>query len=301
MLTRKSFRIPDATGQLCYTGTMYLGIDIGGTKTLIAAFDRSGEITGKVKFPTDKDYPKFLGDLERHLADLPAGKNGFEACAAGIPAMVIDRDKGIGVKFGNLPWTDVPVRDDISRICGCPALIENDAKLACLSEATLLRGTYHRVLYMTVSTGIGFAFVDAGVIDTNFGDAGGRGMLLEHDGKEMAWEDFASGRAIVERYGKKAGEIDDEAVWREICNDLAQGMVRLVGQVRPEVIVIGGAVGTHFAKYGAILNETLANYPGFSGPAPVITGAQRPEEAGIYGCYDLIRLQRKDGDDASDH
>jgi predicted NBD/HSP70 family sugar kinase len=277
---------------------MYLGIDVGGTKTLIASFDDDGTITGEVKFPTAADYTAFLDELKRQIGTLPA--TVFAGCAAGIPAMTIDRSRGIGVKFSNLPWTDVPIGADIGALCGCPVFIENDAKLAGLSEATLLRGRYERVLYMTVSTGIGFAFVNDGVIDTGFGDAGGRGMPFKHDGKEMAWEEFASGRAIVQRYGKKAADISDEAVWREICDDLALGMVKLIAEVRPEVVVIGGAVGTHFKKYGTILADSLVRRPESAGTVlPELAGAQRPEEAGIYGCYDLIRLRSGDAGDHS--
>jgi glucokinase len=276
---------------------MYLGIDIGGTKTLLGVFDDRGRLAAKVKFPTDKDYARFLGDLKEQIAGLPA--QGFGGCAAGVPASILDREHGVGVKFGNLPWTEVPIRDDIGKVCGYPALIENDAKVAGLSEAALLADTYTRVLYMTISTGIGFAFIDGGVIDTGFGDSGGRGMVLEHEGKQMAWEDFASGRAIVERYGKKAGEIDDPAVWQDICGDLAQGMVQLIDAVKPEVIVIGGAVGTHFAKYGTILAGALEQYPGFAGPVPELVGAQRPEEAGIYGCYELLRQTGGASEEAS--
>jgi glucokinase len=273
---------------------MYLGIDVGGTKTLAASFDDEGNITGKVKFPTPRDYPKFLDDLKLNLAGLPVQE--FERCAAGIPAMELDRAKGVGVRFGNLPWRNAPVRDDLSALCGCPVLVENDAKLAGLSEALLLKDTYRRVLYMTVSTGIGFAFIDNGVIDTSFGDAGGRGMLLEHEGKQIAWEDFASGRAIVERYGQRASEITDDAVWRAVCQDLAQGMVLLIAEVRPEAIVIGGAVGAHFDKFGALLAYTIARQPLPAGAAaPKLLGARHAEEAGIYGCYDYIRQAAKQG------
>ncbi|HYH35884.1 MAG TPA: ROK family protein [Candidatus Saccharimonadales bacterium] len=276
---------------------MYLGIDIGGTKTLAAVFNDQGEVTEKVRFPTDQDYSKFLGNLERNLADLSV--KDFEYCGVGMPASVLDRSRGQGISFGNLPWRNVPMRNDVADLSGCPAVIENDTKLAGLSEATLLKDTYRRVLYVTVSTGVGFAFVADGAIDTNFGDAGGRSLLLEHDGRMMPWEDFASGRAIVERFGKKASEITDDTTWRQISHDLAQGLIMLIPTVQPEVIVVGGSVGTHFEKYGGLLAEELAKYELPLVPLPGLIGARRPEEAVIYGCYELIK-QAESGD-GSDH
>lgn len=38
-----------------YNKIMYLGIDIGGTKTLAATLTNEGVITESVKFPTPKD------------------------------------------------------------------------------------------------------------------------------------------------------------------------------------------------------------------------------------------------------
>ncbi|MGH7194353.1 MAG: ROK family protein [Candidatus Saccharimonadales bacterium] len=266
---------------------MYLGIDVGGTKTLVASLDDRGNITEKVRFPTDRDYPAFLEDLKHNIGKLKAGS--FSHCAAGIPASVLDRSKGVGVRFGNLPWQDVSVRDDIADICGCPVYMENDAKLAGLSEALLLSGKYRSVMYVTVSTGIGLSLVVDGRIDTSFGDGGGRALLLEHVGKLEPWEDFASGRAIVKRYGHRAEDIDDPETWRQISRDLAQGLVQLIALAQPQVIVIGGGVGGHFDKYGDLLAEELKKYDLSPLPIPALKGAQHPEEAVLYGCYDLIK------------
>jgi predicted NBD/HSP70 family sugar kinase len=275
---------------------MYLGIDIGGTKTLVATLTDSGEIRKKRRFPTSKDYDQFLANLDAQLKELDiAGE--FDTCAA-VPGL-LDRASGTVRSLGNLPWRDKAIRDDISKLVGSKrVIIENDAKLAGLSEAILLKDVYTRVLYITVSTGIGFSFIAGGTIDTSFGDAGGRALLLEHDGSMMPWEDFASGRAIVGRYGKKASEITDEATWREISHDLARGLIQLIATVQPEVIVVGGSVGVYFEKYGNLLTEALREYPMPLVALPKIVGARRPEEAVIYGCYDLIKQAGDENDNS---
>jgi len=275
---------------------MYLGIDVGGTKTLVASLDDQGKVIEKVKFPTSEDYTRFLEDLKQNINNLAA--KDFQYCAVGIPATVLDRDRGMGVSFGNLPWQNAPVQVDIQRLCGCPVAVENDTKLAGLSEAMLLTGKYRIVLYVTVSTGIGFSLIADGRIDTSFGDGGGRALLLEHDGKTMPWEDFASGRAIVERYGRRAEDIDDPATWQQISRDLAQGLIQLIAIVQPEVIVIGGGVGSYFDKYGRMLAEALGKYELPLIPLPALIGAQRPEDAVVYGCYGLIK--QMEADDAGD-
>lgn len=266
---------------------MYLGVDIGGTKTLVAAIDISGKITEHTKFPTAHDYLQFLDDLAKTVDSLTTKK--FKAAGAAIPAVEFNRINGVAASFGNLPWRDVAIKSDLRDLLKCPVVIENDAKLAALSEAMLLKDSYRRVLYVTISTGIGYGLVVDGEIDTSIGDGGGRTMVYTFHGKNMAWEDFASGRAIVARFGHKAADLDDEATWKVIAHDLSRGLIELIAVTEPEVIVIGGSVGAHLNKYKAFLRSELERYAMPLVPLPRIIEAQRPVEAVIYGCYDLAR------------
>ena len=266
---------------------MYVGVDIGGTKTLAAVLDERGVIIEQNKFPTSQDYNEFLEDLSKSVASLKT--KDFAAGAAGITAPSFDREHGIGINFSNLPWRNASIQKDIEEICHCPIAVENDAKLAALSEAMLLKDSYKKVLYVTISTGIGIGLVVNGVIDTSIGDGGGRTILLEHDGKIMPWEDFAGGRAIVAHYGKRAEDITDEDTWKAICRDLAKGFIHLIALMQPEVIVIGGGVGAYFDRYGKLLQNEIERYAIPLIKLPVLVEAQRPEEAVIYGCYDLAK------------
>ncbi len=266
---------------------MYLGVDIGGTKTLVAVLDANGVITERAKFPTSPNYDDFLKELAATVATFTT--QDYAAAGLAMPVTVFNRELGVGVGFGNLPWKNVPIHNDVERIVGCPVAIENDAKLGGLSEALMLKDTYHRVLYVTVSTGIGISLIVNGKIDPNFGDGGGRAMMFEHDGKVVPWESFASGRAIVERYGKRAVDITDEATWRHIARDLSLGFLEMIAMFQPDVIVVGGSVGTYFDRYGKFLSEAMQQYHLPLVPIPPIKGAQRAEEAVVYGCYDLAK------------
>ena len=48
-------------------GMVYLAIDIGATKTLIALFSKRGRVLRRVKFPTARGSKKFLADLTENL------------------------------------------------------------------------------------------------------------------------------------------------------------------------------------------------------------------------------------------
>jgi predicted NBD/HSP70 family sugar kinase len=265
---------------------MYVGVDVGGTKTLVAALDDHGVIKESKKFPTPKSYAHFLLEL-KHLATHLEHRE-FKAGAIALPGR-IDHRHGRGLVMGNLPWHNVNAQYDLQKIFDCPMAVENDAKLAGLSEAMLIKDEFKRVLYVTVSTGIGYGLIINGVIEQTTGDGGGRALLMEHKGRMMSWEDFAGGRAIVETYGKRAADIDDSETWRKVCRDLAKGLVQLIAIMEPEVIMVGGSVGTHFHKYGKILAEELKKYELPMVKLPALRQAQRPEEAVVFGCYDYAK------------
>jgi glucokinase len=266
---------------------MYLGVDVGGTKTLVAALTGDGVISKIHKFPTPKKYDDFLDQLATTVTAL--GIDDFRAGGVGIPTNRFDREEAIAQRFGNLGWKNVPVHTDMEKIAHCPIVVENDAKLAGLSEAMLLKNKFSKVLYVTVSTGIGYSLIVDCQIDTAIGDGGGKSILLEHKGKLMSWESFASGKAIFERYGKLARDIDDDATWHRIIFDLGLGLAELIAVTQPEVVVIGGGVGSSFSRYGKLLKEELKKYKTPLVEIPEIVGAERPEEAVIYGCYDLAK------------
>jgi predicted NBD/HSP70 family sugar kinase len=265
---------------------MYLGVDIGGTKTLVATLGDDGEIQEERRFSTPKHYPDFLAKLKGALVTLAT--QDFTAVGVGVPGR-LDRETGVAISCGNLGWKNIAIRSDIHKLVHCPVVIENDAKLAGLSEAKLLGSTYKKVLYITISTGIGIARIENGVIDTSFGDSGGKAMLLQHNGKEQPWESFASGKAIVKRFGKRAEDIHDAKTWQIIAHDLAQGLIDLIAIVEPEVIVFGGGVGQFLERFEKPLKTELKRYENPMLPIPPLRKAARPEQAVIYGCYDVAK------------
>jgi predicted NBD/HSP70 family sugar kinase len=269
---------------------MDLAVDIGGTKTLFAVFSPDGKILTQHKMATDKNYQKFLanfGDaIKNDLKDYE-----IQFCCCAVPGR-LDRQAGIAFSFGNLPWKNVPIKQDITRTLDYkPVMIENDAKLAGLSEAILVHEKYKRVLYLTISTGIGEGIIIDGKIDPDFLDVEAGFMVLPFKGKLTKWEDFASGRAIVERFGKKAIDLEDQSAWMVYSKDLALGIYELMADIAPEVVIIGGGVGAHFDKFGHFLKAELKKLENDMVKVPPVVPAQRPEEAVIYGCYEYIKQQ----------
>ncbi len=264
---------------------MYLAIDVGGTKTLVGVYSESGELLSKTKIETNHDYDAFIESIKNALPDT---KYDIKKCIVGIPGLV-NREKGIVYALGNLPWKDKVIAADLSSaLGGVKVLLENDARLAGLAEASALNSPAKSVLYLTISTGIGGALiVDKKIVkelqDTEMGH-----MPLIHDGRLLPWEKFASGQSVVEDYGKKAAEINDPVIWQEIGEKIAYGVGALCAVLQPEVIVFGGGVGQFAERFTPAVKKYLEEnlHPVVVQPS-VLAGPACGEDNVLRGCYEL--------------
>lgn len=265
---------------------MYLAVDIGGTKTLLGVFTKDGVLKESFRFQTPKNYSGFLSVFRRHVE--PLLTQNIQAVCVGAPGL-INYKTGVASNFGNLPWKNVPIQKDIEHIVSAPTLIDNDANLAGLGEARNVKGDYKKVLFVTIGTGIGTGIITDGVIDPQFRDSEGGHMPLEHNGKIVKWESFASGKAIEQQFNKQARQISDQKTWQIISHNIAVGLIDLIAVVQPDLIIIGGGVGSHFDQFGKLLKTELKKYETPMTQIPPIQAAKRPEEAVLFGCYEQIR------------
>ncbi len=262
---------------------MLVAVDTGGTKTLVALFQADGTISQSAKFPTPKDEAVYLEELTRTINDLCAD-NHIDGISIASPGIV--RDGIIEWAGGNLSWRNFPIVEQLSSLFpNTPIIIDNDANLGGLGETRLLKTIPESSLYITISTGIGTGVITNGRVDPGlrYSEAGHAG--IEFDGLLRSWESFASGKAIYETYGKFGKDIHDKKTWYQIADRISRGILILIPIMQPQVIIIGGSMGTHFAKYETvlrdILKERLPDHINF----PPIIQAQHPEQAVVYGCY----------------
>jgi predicted NBD/HSP70 family sugar kinase len=266
---------------------MYIGVGVGGTKTLVAVLDEHGVIKEESKFPTPKKYDHFLLELRHTLAHFET--QDFKAAGVALPGR-LDRTHGRLIRLANLSWQNESTQADCEKIFNCPVVIENDANLAGLSEA-MLQPDYDKVLYITISTGIGTGYTYKRQLDPSLVDLEGGQLLLPHKDKLMRWELFGSGRAIYQHFGKPASDIpaSDVAAWKYVVRNLVVGFFANIAIVEPELIIIGGSIGSYFDRYGKLLQAELDKHEVPVVKIPKLIEAQRPKQAVVYGCYDLAK------------
>ena len=133
---------------------MYLSIDIGGTKTLIALFSKHGRVIRRFKFKTAGLYNDFVRDLTGVLKGFV--RPNILAVTVAIPGVV---QNSCSVRFGNRDWGDVDLYTPIKALFDCPVYFENDANLATIYESYRLPG---KTVFLTFSTGIGGGIASRG-------------------------------------------------------------------------------------------------------------------------------------------
>ncbi len=267
---------------------MIVGVDIGGTKTVVALFTESGKLLESRRFETNHNYSIFLSDLANAAASLNTKKAKI-GCAA-IPGL-LNRRRGIALTLGNLPWKDVYVRHDISTALEIERIfIENDSKLAGLAEARYIRDNYGRVFYLTLSTGIGGALLANGelvheVIDMEIGK-----IPLPFEGKLQPWEEFASGRAFFDKYGKKAVDVTSKNIWKQYAKDVNLGLGVICSTFQVEAIIFGGGLGQYLNRFEEHVMPYLDKnlHPIIRRPQALLSTHFRSQSV-IYGCYEYAK------------
>lgn len=263
---------------------MIIAVDTGGTKTLIAGSDSKGRFHTRHRFATPKNTTKYIDQLAEVISThFDIGKT--RAISIAVPGPVQDK-KVVFCPNIDKSWKDFDLIHQLKDRLGTkvPIYLQNDSNMAGLAEAHAISPIPKTCLYITISTGIGVSATKNGHIDPSLQLTEGGHMMLEYDGILRQWEHFASGKSILETYGRYARDIKSRAVWEQIADKISRGLLVITPLLQPEIIVIGGSIGTHFEHYGGKLQTILDNKLVSYLPRPKIVQATHPEEAVIYGC-----------------
>jgi len=266
---------------------MIYGIDIGGTKTLIARFGKNMTIEKEVAFATPKSYDDFINGLPKYASSILTGDTTKAVTCVGVPGL-LDRKSGVVLSLGNLPWANQHIAHDIKNTLKLGSVvIENDAKLAGLAEVKSLTTTPKRALYLTISTGIGGALLIDGKLSKDMIDMELGKTPLMFEGRLQHWEEFASGRAFVGAYGTNGGETSNPKVWQSFVQErLGPGLVAACSFLQIDTVIFGGGLGHHSSQFASYIGPYLEERLHSIVKQPVqYRSAKYGRNAVIYGCY----------------
>ena len=154
------------------------GVDLGGTTVKIAYFNEQGDMLDKWEIPTDKSdsgvriLPDIAAAIAKYLADNGIAREDILGVGIGVPGAV--HGKGIVNKCINLGWGVVEVQDELEKLTGLTARVDNDANVAALGELWKGGGIgCDNMIFATLGTGVGGGIIVDGKTVCGVHGAGG--------------------------------------------------------------------------------------------------------------------------------
>lgn len=245
-------------------GKEFVGIDLGGTKTIVAVSDEHGEIKESFRFDTPLNFDEGLEKIINSVRQLSSSPTAI-GCACGGP---LDYRTGVVSPVHMPKWKNVPLKEIIEREFKCPFVVDVDTNVAALGEFHFGKAAGHRVfIYITLSTGMGAGKLIDGKIYRGLGhpemahqsfSVSLKNAIKDFDpashicecGGIGCLESYVSGNAIRKIYGRPAEDINDENTLNEIASNFGEGLRNIITLHSPDAIFVGGGVA-----YG--LNERL--------------------------------------------
>lgn len=162
------------------SGNYALGIDIGGTNTVLGVVSATGKISWKNQIKT-KDYASPQQFVQAIYQSFSAGFKGKSIDGIGVGAPNANFFTGEIQDAANLPWKGIiPLRQMLEKAFRLPVCITNDANAGALGEMTF--GTAKKMkdfAFITLGTGLGSGIVANGkLIYGNDGFAGELGHTI---------------------------------------------------------------------------------------------------------------------------
>ncbi len=298
------------------SATRAIGIDIGGTKIVVAAVDASGQIQARTTFETrsDRGFSVGLAELsgsirrvlqEAHWEVETAGGIGIGCTGPVSPA------RGTIHNPYTLPgWDEADIVTPLRETFGIPVCLENDADAAAVGEFHFGAGRHaDPIVMVTLGTGVGGAVLVGGKIYRGVnGEHPELGHIpVLHDGPECycgtrgCWESLASGTAIAS-LGTESGFEDSRAVFAAQANDrkavaiveratkaTAIATWTLLHTFLPHRIILGGGIGeAHFHIFAPAIREQISRATQIPKGRVEVVKAELGQDAGVTGAAALV-------------
>jgi glucokinase len=287
-----------------------IGIDIGGTQLRAAVFEHDLSIVKRTQFSNDRN--KSAGEnIDMITGFINSFSQENELCSsigAGCPGP-LDFAAGRVLNPPNLyGWNNFDLVSYIEQKTHLKTVLNNDANCAGFAEAQLGAGkNFTSTFYITVSTGIGGAFVYKGELINGAHSSAAEvynlivcGDSYSHHGANAgSLNEVCGGDALARQaeaaFGKNVGakELYDEFylnkkdtralnIIENWFDNLAKGIANIACVVDPEIFIIGGAIALKSKGFFETLTEKAKKY--CIHPEMLnIQAARLGEDAGLIG------------------
>ena len=256
-----------------------LGLDMGGTNSVLGVVDARGHVLGRTSIKTQayrdiNDYVNALYEEAEKIIEPLGGMEMVRGIGAGVPNG--NFYTGYIQEAMNLPWQTVPFAQLVSERFGLPCRITNDANAAAMGEMTYgaAKGMKNFIM-ITLGTGVGSGIViDGNVVYGHDGFAGELGHTTAvrgenarpcNCGKMGCLEAYASATGVARTAKEILTSTTKETLLRQLDVD----------NITSKDVYDAAEQGDEVAKEifdftGTILGQQLADFIAFSAPEAIV-------------------------------
>ncbi|MFC1619598.1 ROK family protein [Candidatus Neomarinimicrobiota bacterium] len=253
---------------------LYIGIDIGGTKSAACLMDADGNLYERDEYPTTKGADSWKPTVESLKSSVGDYLGGQRAEAIGISCGgPLNRSRGVILSPPNLSgWDEVPIVSIFKRAFKIPVYLENDANAGALAEWKFGAGKgYQNLIFLTFGTGLGAGLILDGRLFTGTNDLAGEAghIRLSEKGpkgyhKTGSFEGFCSGPGLAQLMAAELNSLADE-IGQSAMTQKYKSLKEITGRDVAEWSLAGDQLaissveksGTHLGKGLAIMIDIL--------------------------------------------
>lgn len=306
----------------------YLGIDVGGMSIKCGIVTDDGKILLKnsKKIKNGNAIDCLLSVTDEIVSASKRDNITVISCGIGLPC-VFDKDSGVVTYGNNLNFNGANLKNIFQERYGLNLSIANDAAAAAYGEYKFGAGVgYENSVLITIGTGVGCGIILGGEpIKSNSSAVGelGHTVIVKNGrkctcGKCGCLEAYASMTALYKDLKREMAKNQDSVLWKVIdlnnidgkvffeyvdtdetakkvyerfIEYLGIGIVNVGNLLRPDIIVIGGAVSAQGEKLIKPLNDYLSKNlfsKEYTKPISVVA-AKNGNDAGIFGAAALAQ------------
>ena len=274
------------------------GIELGGTKCIVAVANNPLDIIDKRIIPTR--------DPASTISDIVSFFSGFAISGLGVGSfgpLVLNVDSaeyGLLVAESKKGWKGVNLVKELD-VVNSNIVIDTDVNTAAIGEYRYGAGKNSETLvYVTVGTGIGVGILVRGKPHIgNFHLEIGHMLIPNFDKFKGVceihgdcWEGLASGPSIESRWGYEASKLSkSHEVWEKEADLLAKGLINIISNHSPDKIIMGGGVMRQkqlFPMIRSTVERAWNNYTPLVPLSDLISEPGLGNESGIIGSISLI-------------
>ena len=227
--------------------SLRIGVDCGGTKIELAAFDADERELHRQRVPTPQgDYAATVSAVVTLVENAEASLNTRGSVGLGIPG-AISRATGLVKNANSTCLIGHDLKGDLEKALGREVRVENDANCFAISEATDGAGKGAKVVFgVILGTGVGAGIVVNGEVlvgpNAIAGEWGHNPLPSPRKGDLPVPDCYCGRKGCIEAYLSGPALAKDGENLDRYEKRLARALAGVINILDPDVIVLGGGI-----------------------------------------------------------